>query len=169
VHALGGAFLSRLNAVLREEKGYTYGVHAVNVPLRRGGYTSVQGSFRNEVVADAVSLMGPLLDVGSQPFTADEIERARAYLVGVQPLQYATASGVCNGVLTLVGAGLTAGFVDDLRAAYGRVTPASATAAAADLLPPGDLTLVVVGDAATLADGLMAAGFDVEVVAADAS
>jgi zinc protease len=169
VHALGGAFLSRLNAVLREEKGYTYGVHAVNVPLRRGGYTSVQGSFRNEVVADAVSLMGPLMEVDSKPFTADEIERARSYLVGVQPLQYATASGVCNGVLTLLGAGLTSGFVDDLRAAYGRVTPASATAVAADLLPPGDMTLVVVGDATALADGLVAAGFDVEVVAADAS
>ena len=25
VHVLGGAFLSRLNVVLREEKGYTYG------------------------------------------------------------------------------------------------------------------------------------------------
>ena len=48
------------------------------------------------------------------------------------------------------------------------MTPDSATAAAADLLPPGDLTLVVVGDAAALADGLVAAGFDVEVVAADA-
>ena len=153
VHALGGAFLSRLNAVLREEKGYTYGVHAVNVPLRNGGYTSVQGSFRNEVVADAVGLFGPLLDVAATPLTADEIDSARAYLVGVQPLQYATASGVCNGVLTLLGAGLTPDFVDDLRAAYARQRGG---------VPDDDQAQVTGRQQA-------AAGFEMEIVGADGS
>ena len=36
-YAMGGAFLSRLNAVLREEKGYTYGVRMNFGPLRTGG------------------------------------------------------------------------------------------------------------------------------------
>lgn len=169
VYAIGGAFLSRLNSVLREEKGYTYGVHASNAPLRKGGTTAVQGSFRNEVVADAVSLLGPLVDVRTKPLTADEIEKARRYLVGVQPLQYATASGVCNGVLTLLGAGLTPHFVDELRAAYARVTPESATAAASELLQPEAMSLVVVGDAGVLADGLRGVGYDVEVVSQDAA
>ena len=40
-HALGGAFLSRLNRVLREEKGFTYGVHLVNSPMRDGGLLAV--------------------------------------------------------------------------------------------------------------------------------
>jgi predicted Zn-dependent peptidase len=169
VYALGGAFLSRLNSVLREEKGYTYGVHASNTPLRAGGTTSASGSFRNEVVADAVSLLGPLLDVRDKPLTADEIDRARQYLVGVQPLQYATASGVCNGVLTLLGAGLTPHFLDELRAAYARVTPESATAAASELLRPETMSLVVVGDAGALADGLRGVGYEVEVVSQDAA
>lgn len=167
VYALGGAFLSRLNAVLREEKGYTYGVHASTAPLRSGGSTVVSGSFRTEVAADAVALMGPLLDVRDRPLTEAEIDNARRYITGVQPLQYATASGVCNGVLTLLSAGLPATYVDELRAAFGRVTPETASEAVERLLPPDDLTLLVVGDAAALAPGLRDAGYAVEVIPAD--
>ncbi len=166
-NALGGAFLSRLNRVLREERGYTYGVHLATHALRAGGYTVAQGSFRNEVVADAVELIPTLLDVTSTPFTADEVTRARTYLAGVQPLQYATASGVCHGVMALLSAGLTSDFVDQVRKAYDRVTPESATRVAAELLPPDDLSLVVVGDAAALTEGLQRRGFGVEVLPAD--
>ncbi len=165
-YALGGAFLSRLNSVLREEKGYTYGVHAVTAPLRTGGYTTVSGSFRNDAVADAVAAIPGLLDVSDRPLTAREVDTARTYLAGVQPLQYATASGVCNGVMSLETAGLGPDFVDRVRAAYARVTPESATRVAADLMPPTDLSLVVVGDSGVLARPLGDHGFDVTVVRA---
>ena len=132
-----------------------------------GGSTVVSGSFRTEVAADAVALMGPLLDVRDRPLTEAEIDNARRYITGVQPLQYATASGVCNGVLTLLSAGLPATYVDELRAAFGRVTPETASEAVERLLPPDDLTLLVVGDAAALAPGLRDAGYAVEVIPAD--
>ena len=54
-YAMGGAFLSRLNAVLRE-KGYTYGVRMNFGPLRTGGSFAVQGSFRTEVVPEALAI-----------------------------------------------------------------------------------------------------------------
>jgi len=53
-YAMGGAFLSRLNSVLREEKGYTYGVRMNFGPLRTGGSFAVQGSFRTDVLVDAL-------------------------------------------------------------------------------------------------------------------
>lgn len=164
LNALGGAFMSRLNSVLREEKGFTYGVHAFNSAMRTGGWAVVQGSFRNEVVAETVELIPQLVDVSARPITPDEIVRATTYLAGVQPLQYATASGVCSGVLTLLGAGLEPEFLDALRAAYARVTPESATAIAAELLPPDALSLVLVGDAEQLEGGLRERGVDVTVV-----
>lgn len=163
MYALGGAFLSRLNSVLREEKGWTYGVHAGTTPLRSGGWTTVSGSFRSDAVADAVAAIPGLLDVADRPLTRREIDDARTYLAGVQPLQYATASGICHGVLTLSSAGLDGTFVDRLRTDYDRVTPESATAAVRDLVPPDELALVVVGDAATLAGPLADRGFDVRV------
>ena len=68
-YAMGGAFLSRLNAVLREDKGYTYGVRMNFGPLRNGGSFAVQGSFRTEVVVDALSLTRDLIDVADAPIT----------------------------------------------------------------------------------------------------
>ncbi|WP_040160376.1 M16 family metallopeptidase [Nigerium massiliense] len=163
-HALGGAFLSRLNRELREERGLTYGVHLVNAPMRDGGYSYVQGSFRTEVVAEAVGMLPSLLDVTAKPFSAEEIDRSRDYLTGVQPLQYATASGVCNQVMSLLSAGLTSDYIDALRTGYLHVTPESATEVVATLLPPDDLSLVVVGDAASIAEPLRAAGWPVRVL-----
>ncbi len=65
-YAMGGAFLSRLNAVLREDKGYTYGVRMNFGPLRNAGSFAVQGSFRTDVVVDALSLTRELIDVAGR-------------------------------------------------------------------------------------------------------
>lgn len=160
-HALGGAFLSRLNRVLREEKGFTYGVHLVNSPMRDGGLLSVQGSFRTEVVPEALDLARRLLDVTSRPITAAEVTDAVQYTNGISPLRYSTAQGVTERVASLVAAGLSAEFINSNAVALTRVTPESATQAVAELLPPDALTLVVVGDAAALRDPLVAAGWPV--------
>ena len=106
-HALGGAFLSRLNRVLREEKGFTYGVHLANSPMRDGGLLAVAGSFRTEVVVEAVDLARELLDVTSSPITATEVADAVTYTNGVAPLRYSTASGVTDRIASLIGAGLS--------------------------------------------------------------
>lgn len=163
-YAVGGAFLSRLNRVLREERGFTYGVGLVNAPMRQGGFSYVQGSFRNDVVGEALQLVPQLMDVSTDALTEDEVTNARTYLAGTAPLQYATASGVCNGVMHLLAAGLTTDFIDSTHEAYSRVTPESAGEVLGELLPDGTTTLVVVGDAGTLEPSLRAAGWDPQVV-----
>lgn len=165
-NALGGAYLSRLNRVLREEKGFSYGVSLANSPLRSGGYSSTHGSFRNEVVGEALALMPGLLDVGANPIQQDEVARARDYLTGTTPLRYATASGVTLGVLSLLAAGLGPEYVEAQLEAYRKVTPESASVAAGHLLDTRAGSLVVVGDAGALEHPLRDAGWDPTVVAA---
>lgn len=162
-YALGGAFLSRLNRELREELGYTYGAHLVNTPMRDGGLISVQGSFRTEVVADAVSRARDLLNVANRPFTSTEVADAVAYANGVSPLRYSTAQGVTDRIATLVADGVNPDFVNTNALALTRVTPESATQAITELLPPDQLSLVVVGDAAQLAEPLRDAGWTMSV------
>lgn len=164
-HALGGAFLSRLNRVLREEKGFTYGVHLVNSPMRDGGLLAVQGSFRTEVVVEALDLARQLLAVTGKPITTQEVFDAVNYTNGIAPLRYSTALGVTERVSSLVAAGLSAEFVNSNALALTRVTPESATQAISELLPPDALTLVVVGDAAALREPLVGAGWPVTLKA----
>ncbi len=111
-YAVGGAFLSRLNAVLREDKGYTYGVRMSFGPLRGAGSFAVQGSFRTDVVVDALSLTRDLIDLEGAPITGAEVADAVNYFTGVSPLRYATADGVADQAATQVLAGLPDDYID---------------------------------------------------------
>lgn len=163
-YAMGGAFLSRLNKVLREERGYTYGVRLGLSPLRQGGSYAVQGSFRTEVLVDAVREARELMDVSSRPFDAAEVTDAVAYYVGTSPLRFATADGVTAQAASQLLGGLGPDYLDESLAALREVTPASATAAYAEVVDPVAASLVVVGAADELADPLRALGYDDLVV-----
>ncbi|SDU90581.1 Predicted Zn-dependent peptidase [Microlunatus sagamiharensis] len=167
-YAMGGAFLSRLNAVLREEKGYTYGVRMSLTPLRSAGSFAIGGSFRTDVVADSVRLARELADVSGpegRPFTAEEVADAVTYTSGISPLRYATADGVADQAAVNRLVGLGDDYVTRNLAELRQVTPEAATQAYTSLVDVDALTLVVVGDADVIADPLRDLGFDdLEVV-----
>ncbi|WP_051208616.1 M16 family metallopeptidase [Propionicicella superfundia] len=164
-HIVGGEFLSRLNRVLREQRGYTYGVSMAQRPLRSGGTYAVRGSFRSEVVAPALAEARDILRVDA--FTEREVAQAADFFAGSSALRFATAAGIAGEVSTMLAAGLGPAAIDDLLARYGQVTPATALAAYREVVLPDELTLAVVGAADALADPLRAAGFPVTVVSAD--
>jgi len=148
-YALGGGINSRLSALLREEKGYTYGVHAGFQPMQRGGLltidTAVQTDSTGPAVAATFTVLRAFLDDG-----LDETELAAAvdYLTGASPLRYQTASQVAAGTSSVVANDLAADYLDSLRSAISGVTKQSCIAAFREHVDPGQLSLVVVGDAA---------------------
>lgn len=162
---LGGGFLSRLNRVLREERGYTYGVQLTNIPARSGGLLTMHASFRTEVAAAAIAEANELLVTsGDRAIGQSELTDAVNFLVGVAPLRCATAAGIVDQASALVEAGLEPDFVNRHTAELLQVTPGAATDAVQRLLPLDALTLVIVGDADVLADPLRAQGYDPEIV-----
>jgi zinc protease len=167
-YAMGGAFLSRLNAVLREEKGYTYGVRMSLTPLRTAGSFAIGGSFRTDVLADSVRLARELADVAGpagRPVTEAEVVDAVTYTTGISPLRYATADGVADQAAVNRLVGLGDDYVTRNLAELRAVTPETATEAYTSLVDVDALTLVVVGDADVVADPLRELGFsDLEVV-----
>jgi predicted Zn-dependent peptidase len=125
----------------------------------------VQGSFRTDVAAAALEEAQQLLRVDDRPFTTVEVTQAQTYFTGVSPLRYATADGVADQAATQRLLRLRDDYVDANLAALAAVTPESATAAYRSLVDPDDLTLVLVGDAAVLADPVRALGYpDLEIL-----
>lgn len=77
VVVLGGTFTSRLNRLLREEKGYTYGVRARLESGESIGLVTVSTSVVRDSTAPAlVDLLGEV-DRIRQGITPDELEKAR--------------------------------------------------------------------------------------------
>ena len=158
---LGGAFLSRLNAVLREEKGYTYGVRMNFGPLRTGGSFAVQGSFRTEVVVEALGHHERADQRRRAPFTSQEVNDAVAFFTGVSPCVTPPPMG-SPSIPRFSPDFLTTTSTEAWRCCV--LTPEAATEAYRSVVNPDELTLVVVGDAERLAEPLRATGFpDLEV------
>lgn len=163
-YAVGGAFLSRLNKVLREERGYTYGVGLQNAPQRDKGSYAVSGSFRTEVLAPALAEARSLLDLTGRPITEAEVTDAVNYFAGVSPLRYATAEGIADQTASMVTQGLPLDYVNQYLAGIRSTTPGAATAAYSEVVDLDALTLVVVGAADELVEPVRAAGFAVDVI-----
>ncbi|MDQ3493001.1 MAG: insulinase family protein, partial [Chloroflexota bacterium] len=96
---LGGQFGSRLNQLLREERGYTYGVHTSFDMRRATGPFVVRMAVQSEVTVPAITeTMGELRRITEGPVVQQELDEARDYLVGVFPLRFEAAPQVAAAI-----------------------------------------------------------------------
>jgi predicted Zn-dependent peptidase len=163
---LGGLFNSRLNMLLREERGYTYGVQS-NFDLRRAaGPFAVRCAVESAATAPAVAdIVAELARIGSDPVSAAELDAARDYLIGVFPLRFETSAQVAGALAGLIVQELPDDELDRYRPAIAAVTADDVRAAAAMHIDVAGASIVVVGDAAVCEKELRDAGYgEVEVI-----
>ena len=163
---LGGLFNSRLQMNLREEKGYTYGVHA-GFDMRRGpGPFAVRTAVQTAATAPAIAeSLAELRRMRDTRVTEAELTIARDYMVGVFPLRFETP----GAVVAALGGLFVHDLPDDELARYRplveAVTAEDVQAAAQQHIDPDRVAIVIVGDAAAIAADLEAAGFgELEIV-----
>ncbi|MEP6630445.1 MAG: pitrilysin family protein [Lapillicoccus sp.] len=161
---LGGSPNARVDAVLREEKGFTYGIRSSFRPRRRGGLFVTSGSVRGDATVEALDILLGLLDTAREGFTPDETKQGVDYIAMTAAARYATADAIADEAASLAFEGLTTQFTTDTLRDLTRVDPARLDAAYRAFVD-GGWTVVVVGDAAAHADGIRALGRgDVTVV-----
>ena len=163
---LGGLFNSRLNMLLREERGYTYGVNSGFDMRRAAGPFAVRCAVESEVTAPAVEdIMAELSRIASDPVLDDELDAARDYLIGVFPLRFETSAQVAGALSGLVVHGLPDDELDRYRPAVAAVSADDVRAAAAAHIDPERASIVIVGDVSKFEEPLREAGYgEVEVV-----
>jgi predicted Zn-dependent peptidase len=158
-YCLGGTLTSRLDRVLREEKGYTYGVRAFGQVLRSApdgtgaSMLAISGSVATEVtgpaLADAWQVIRGLADGG---LTDDERDVAVQNLVGVAPLRYETAAAVAGTLTDQVEQQLPDDFQARLYARLAATGTVESTAAVVNAFPLDRLVVILVGDASVIAE-----------------
>jgi zinc protease len=148
---LGGAFSSRLNLNLRERHGFTYGVSSAFVMRRHPGPFVVSTAVQTEVTAAALrEIVTEVHAIREDAVTAAELEDARSYLAGTFPLSLQTTSGVASRLSEIYAYDLPLDYFDDYRERILEVGADQVLAAARTRIQPEALTVVVVGDAATI-------------------
>ncbi|MBU2662073.1 insulinase family protein [Actinoplanes bogorensis] len=155
---LGGAFTSRLNHLIREVKGYTYGIRGSYAMSRRFGRFEVAAGVQTAVTVPAiVDTLGEIARTQEDGVTEDELAVARSWRAGQLSVEMQTPGSIVGALSTLVVHGLPDDYYPSLRTQYLEATLADVSAASARHLHPHGLTLVVEGDAAVIRDELVAA------------
>jgi predicted Zn-dependent peptidase len=168
---LGGTFNSRLNRVIREELGYTYGIHSAFDMRRRAGpfviRTAVETAVTVPALLETLRIVSAFREGVVEP---DELTVARDYLVGVFPLRFEGAAQVASALGGLVVFELPDDELDRYRPSIAATSAEDVQRAALDHIRPDELSIVIVGDAKEIESALRAAELgDVTVIAQDAT
>lgn len=153
---LGGAFTSRINMNLREDKHWSYGAGSRFLPARgqRPFYVSasVQTDKTKESMVEITKELKGLL--GESPITDEELTKTRENRVLKLPGAWETMSAVGNSITEIVQFGLPDDFFQTYPAKVSALKLPDVERAAKGVLNPDRLVWVVVGDRAKIEAGI---------------
>lgn len=168
---LGGTFGSRLNRVLREELGYTYGIHSSFDMRRLAGPFAIRTAVETAATVPAIlEVLRIVRDFRDAEVQDDELSQARDYLVGVFPLRFESAAQVAAALGGLIVFDLPDDELDRYRPQVAAVSAGDILGAAVRHIRPDELSVVVVGDANEVETPLRDAGLgEVTVISSEAA
>jgi zinc protease len=153
---LGGAFTSRINMNLREDKGYTYGARS-GFSYRRGAgpFTAsagVQTAFTKESIIEFLKEIRGVR--GEIPVTQAELEYNKQSLIRSYPRNFETVEQIAGQLANVVTYNLPDTYFNDYVSRVNAVTLEDVNRVANKYLTPDKLAIVVVGDRKTIEPGL---------------
>lgn len=145
--AFGGAFSSRLNMNLREDKGYTYGAFGW-VDERFGvGPMAAMTQVRADTTGDALrQIMAEVAGMRERPVTAEEMKTARDGVLKSLPGHFEQVQGLFNMAAGLYEKDQPLNRLEKMVSSYRGLQLDTVNAAAARYFDPATLSIVLVGD-----------------------
>lgn len=167
---LGGAFISRLNLNLREDKHWTYGAGSF-IPSARGqriflAYAPVQTDKTKESVVEITKELHAI--VKDRLVTADELSMAKSNLTQALPGLWETNAAVGQAINELVEFRLTPDYYSTYAGRVKALTVTNLNEAAVKVVRPDNLIWVIVGDREKIEKGIRELNIgDVRVIDTD--
>jgi len=159
-HVLGSPLTSRLDAVLRQEKGYTYGIRASVGADRSGGLFQISSAVEASVTAPALEDLDDIVrEAVAQGLTEQECSDAASYLTGVAPMSWQTSRAVAAVLTTCVANDLPTIWPSEQLDLLRSASAASVSAAVAEHVRPDEMSIAVVGDASVVTPALVELGY----------
>ncbi|MBW7995593.1 MAG: insulinase family protein [Candidatus Glassbacteria bacterium] len=150
---LGGMFASRITANIREDKGYTYSPRS-SISVRYGdAYWAETADVTTEVTGEALKEIFYEIDrLQGEPPSAEELQGVQNYAAGRFVLQNSDRGGIIGMLAYLDLHGLPVSYLENYTANVMKITPEQVQAAARNYIRDTEMTIVVVGDSAAIAE-----------------
>lgn len=161
-YALGGAFNSRINLNLREDKGWTYGARSYfNSNNDPGPYTAIAG-VKGEATAGAVlEFMKEITNYKKDGITDEELSFMRNSIGQRDARSYETPSQKARFLSRIVHYDLDNSYVDEQTKIINTITKKEINALADKTLQIENMNIVVVGDKASNIEALKELGYEI--------
>jgi zinc protease len=154
----GGGFASELTQVLREQRGYTYGIRSGFDGTGLPGPFQIASSVRSNVTYEALDAIKAIVESHGRDFDATDLDATRSFLLRANARSFETA-GAKLGILGNMSAyGFPADYVLQREGVVREMTVQEIQALARRYLDTGAMAWLVVGDAATQLPRLRALG-----------
>ena len=160
-YLLGGAFNSRINLNLREDKGYTYGARSGFQGTRYIGPYTAQAGVRADATAASVKEFMKEIQNYRNGITDDELKFLQSSVGQNDALRYETGLQKAGFLSRLVEYDLAPDYVQQQSDILKNLTAADVQASAQKYLPADKMYILVVGDRAKAFPGLAELGYDV--------
>lgn len=161
---LGGAFNSRVNLYLREDKGWTYGARSgYNGDLYSGSFEFSAGIKANATDSALKDVMNILSDYRLKGMTAEELQFTQKSIGQSEARKYESGGQKASFLSRLMTYNLSPKFPDEQAQILSAMTLDEANTFIRETLPSTDKMIVLlVGDKAKLWDRLKALGYEME-------
>jgi zinc protease len=167
---LGGAFTSRVNMNLREDKGWSYGADTVVVDTQAQRPFLAIAPVQADRTAESMQEIKREIEAftAGQPVTEAEVATSKRRSTLTLPGRWETARAVARDIAEIVRFGLPDDYWDDYAELVSALSASDVATTADRLLHPDRLTWIVVGDLGVIEDDVRALGFgEVRIVDAD--
>ena len=161
---VGSMFGSRLNFVLREQHGLTYGAGSVLSPARETAVFVAHAECNPDSVVLAAQLMLEQLDLNAAPITQIEARGAVNFLTRATPMRLDTAAAVASQAAEFALGAVPPDWFDAHMNNVRHTTAEAAQQAFTLHITPSDLVIAICGNATELEPRLIAAGLPPEVI-----
>ncbi|HSG82621.1 MAG TPA: pitrilysin family protein [Gemmatimonadota bacterium] len=153
---LGGSFTSRLNQNLREDKGYTYGARSFFDFSQLAGPFQASAAVQTAVTDAALAEFFKELTGILEPVPDEELDRARNFVALRFPARFQTVAGIAGQLTELELYDLPDSYFNDYVERILAVSQADVQRVARQYIVPDGMAVIVVGDRATIEDGIRA-------------
>jgi len=161
-YALGGAFNSRINLNLREDKGYTYGASSGFAGNDRYGYFVADAGVRTDATAPSVTeFIREIEDYAADGITPDELAFTKRAIGQSDARNYETPAQKLGILSNIVTYDLPESFIDEQNRILSAIGKPEIDALAAKYLSIDDMIFVVVGDREVIGPGLEELGLPI--------
>ncbi|NNE58798.1 MAG: insulinase family protein [Hellea sp.] len=161
-YALGGAFNSRINLNLREDKGYTYGARGFfNGSEDRGFYRASSGVRTDATAASVKEFVKEIKKYQAKGITEEELSFTKSAIGQSDARSYETPRQKLGFLGRMMTYDLDPSFVDEQNAILADISKAEIDALAKKHLRLGQMIMVVVGDKAAVYDDLVELGYPI--------